>query len=68
MIQDLIVFFFFFYLNNIIQLKKKNNAKWAKILTNSKYLEDMMSYDCLNLGKAYGYRWIPIILNQRWDT
>ena len=40
----------------------------AKILTNSKYLADMKSYDCLNLGIAYGYNWIPIILNQKWDT
>ena len=40
----------------------------AKILTNSKYLADMKSYDCLNLGIAYEYIWITIILNQKWDT
>ena len=27
-----------------------------------------LSYDCLNLEKAYGYKGIPIILNQKWDT
>ena len=43
-------------------------SKLAKILTNSKYLVDMKSYDCLNLGIAYGYKWILIILNQKWDT
>ena len=48
--------------------KKKKQCKLAKILTNSKYLVDMKSYDCLNLGIAYGYKWILIILNQKWDT
>ena len=65
MIQDLI--FPFFYLNNILQFKKEQ-CKLEKILTNSKYLVDMKSYDCLNLGIAYGYKWILIILNQKWDT
>ena len=28
----------------------------------------MNSYACLNLRKTYEYKWIPIILNQKWDT
>ena len=48
--------------------KNKKKYKTAKILTNSKHLVDMKSYDYLNLGIACGYKWILIILNKKWDN
>ena len=37
----------------------------GKILTNSKYLADMMSYDCLNLGKAFFFSIVEYYLNRK---